>query len=40
VQKSLSYTQDIFFGQRVIVASAKKNIWIDELRKELMESLK
>jgi hypothetical protein len=26
VQKSLSYTQDIFFGQRVIVASAKKNI--------------
>jgi len=40
IQKSLSYTQDMFFGQRVVAASAKKNIWIDELRKELMESLK
>lgn len=38
--KSIKYTEDIFFWQRVVAASAKSNTWIDALRKELMESLK
>lgn len=40
ILKSISYTESIFFGQKVVCVSAKNNIWIDELRKELMESLK
>lgn len=40
IQKSLLYTQNIFFGQKVINVSAKKNIWINELRKELIDNLK
>lgn len=38
--KSVKHTEDIFFWQRVVAASAKNNTWIDPLRKELMESLK
>lgn len=38
--KSIKHTEWIFFWQRVVAVSAKNNIWIDELRKELMESLK
>lgn len=38
--KSVKHTEDIFFWQRVVAASAKSNTWIDSLRKELMESLK
>lgn len=40
ISKSVFHTQDIFFWQKVVTTSAKNNIWIDELRKELMESLK
>lgn len=38
--KSLRHTEEIFFWQRVVAVSAKNNTWIDELRKELMQSLK
>jgi len=40
IQKSVSHTQDIFFWQKVVTVSAKNNIWIDWLRKELIESCK
>ncbi len=40
IQKSVSHTQDIFFWQKVMSVSAKNNIWVDWLRRELMESLK
>lgn len=40
ISKSVSHTQDIFFGQKIVAVSAKNNIWIDWLRKELMDSLK
>lgn len=40
IHKSLLHTQDIFFGQQVLVTSAKKNIGIDELRKNLLDVLK
>lgn len=38
--KSIKHTEWIFFWQRIVTVSAKNNIWIDELRKELMQSLK
>lgn len=40
ITKSVLHTQELFFWQRVVTTSAKKNIWIDELRRELMDSLK
>ncbi len=38
--KSIKHTEWIFFWQRIVATSAKNNTWVDELRKELMESLK
>lgn len=40
INKSVSYTEQIFFGQKIMTVSARNNIWIDDLRKELMDSLK
>lgn len=40
IKNSLSHTQELFFGQKIMTVSAKNNIWIDELRRELMDSLK
>jgi GTP-binding protein EngB required for normal cell division len=40
INKSVSYTQQIFFGQKIMTVSAKNNIGIEELKKELMESFK
>lgn len=40
VNKSKMYTQELFFWQQIVTTSAKWNIGIDELRRELMESLK
>lgn len=40
VQKSKLHTEEIFFWQKVMTTSAKNNIGIDELRKDLMACLK
>lgn len=40
INKSKLHTQELFFWQQVITTSAKWNIWIDELRKDLMDTLK
>lgn len=40
VKNSVMHTQELFFWQKVVAVSAKANIGIDELRRELMESLK
>lgn len=40
IAKSKFHTEELFFGQRVVCVSAKNNIWIDLLRKELMETFK
>ncbi len=40
ISKSKIHTQDIFFWQEVVTTSAKKNIWIDQLRRDLIESVK
>lgn len=39
IKQSLNHTQEIFFGQQVVWVSAKKNIWIDTLRKDLLKSV-
>ena len=40
IYKSISHTSDIFFWQQVVAVSAKNSTWVDDLRKDLMESLK
>ncbi|MDD5769747.1 MAG: ribosome biogenesis GTP-binding protein YihA/YsxC [Candidatus Gracilibacteria bacterium] len=40
IAKSKFHTEELFFGQRVVCVSAKNNIGIDLLRKELMETFK
>lgn len=40
VQKSLLHSQEIFFWQEIMWVSARKNIWIDEMRRNLLGSLK
>ena len=40
ISKSLLHTQEIFFWQEVTVSSAKRNIWIDQLRMDLMACFK
>lgn len=39
-KNATTHTEEIFFGQQVVTTSAKKNIGIDELRKNLMMSVK
>lgn len=40
IKKSLEYTQELFFWQQVKCVSARKNIWVQELTRELIEVLK
>lgn len=40
IKNSVIHTQELFFWQKVMPVSAKNNIWVDELRRDLMESLK
>ena len=39
ISKSKNHTWDIFFWQQIITTSAKKWVWIVELRRELMDIL-
>ena len=40
VNKSIFHTQDILFWQKIVAVSAKNNIWIDDLRRDLMDTFK
>lgn len=40
IKNSVVYTEELFFWQKVVAVSAKANVGIDELRRDLMQSLK